>query len=156
MGGVKLGVRSAGQVRRAFADIKAAARGVRFEGALICRQIEPIAELIAGIKYDAQFGPIVLVGLGGIFVETLRDVSMRMPPIDRLMAAEMLGDLRGAAVLLGARGRPQADFPALVDVLVRLGEMALDFGERLVELDINPLFALSEGALVRDALLVVR
>ena len=156
IGGVKLGLRTAAQVRRAFADVKDAAHGARFEGALVSRQVDPVAELIAGISVDAQFGPIVLVGMGGIFTESLSDVSMRMPPIDEQMAGEMLDELRGVTVLRGARGRPNADLSALAGVLVGLGEMALDLGERLVELDINPLFALPEGALAGDALLVVR
>jgi acyl-CoA synthetase (NDP forming) len=98
---------------------------------------------------------MVLIGMGGIFAESLKDVSMRMPPIDQQMAAEMLDELRGMEVLHGARGRPKADLAALVKVLVALGEIAIDLGDRLVELDINPLFALSTGALAGDALLVV-
>jgi acetate---CoA ligase (ADP-forming) len=155
VGGVKLGLRTAAEVRRAFAEVKDAARGVRFEGVLVSRQVEPVAELIAGISSDPQFGNMVLVGMGGIFAESLRDVSMRMPPIDQQMAAEMLEELRGVDVLHGARGRPQADLAALVKVLVALGDIAIDLGERLVELDINPLFALPAGALAGDALLVV-
>jgi len=155
VGGVKLGLRTAAEVRRAFAEVKDAARGVRFEGVLVSRQVEPVAELIAGISSDPQFGNMVLVGMGGIFAESIGDVSMRMPPIDEQMAAEMLEELRGVDVLRGARGRPQADLAALVNVLVALGDIAIDLGERLVELDINPLFALPAGALAGDALLVV-
>jgi hypothetical protein len=79
-----------------------------------------------------------------------------MPPIDEQTAAEMLEELRGATVLDGVRGRPPADRTALVRVLVALGDIALDLGDRLVELDINPLFALPAGALAGDALLVMR
>ena len=99
---------------------------------------------------------MVLVGMGGIFAESLRDVSLRMPPIDEQTAVEMIEELRGAAVLDGVRGRPPADRAALIEVLMALGDIALDFGERLVELDINPLFALPVGALAGDALIVVR
>ena len=154
VGGVKLGLRTAAQVRRAFADVKVAAQGVRFDGVLVSQQVEPVAELIAGISSDPQFGHMVLVGMGGIFAESLRDVSMRMPPIDRQMAIEMIEELRGLSLLRGARGRPHADLAALADVLVGLGEIALDLGEQLVDLDINPLFALPQGALAGDALLV--
>ena len=156
VGGVKLGLRTAAEVRRAFAEVKDAAQGVRFEGVLVSHQVEPVAELLAGITHDPQFGNMVLVGMGGIFTESLRDVSLRMPPIDEQTGAEMLEELRGVAVLHGARGRPPADSAALVKVLVALGDIALDLGERLVELDINPLFALPIGALAGDALLVVR
>jgi len=156
VGGVKLGLRTATEVRRAYAEVKDAARGVRFEGVLVSKQVEPVAELIAGISYDPQFGNLVLVGMGGIFTESLRDVSLRMPPIDEQTAAEMLEELRGATVLDSVRGRPPADRAALVQVLVALGDIALDLGERLVELDINPLFALPAGALAGDALLVMK
>jgi acetate---CoA ligase (ADP-forming) len=156
LGGVRLGLRTAAEVRRAYAEVEDAARGVRFEGVLVSHQVEPVAELIAGISSDPQFGNIVLVGMGGIFTESLRDVSLRMPPIDEQTAVEMLEELRGATVLDGIRGRPPADRAALVKVLVALGDIALDLGERLVELDINPLFALPVGALAGDALLVMR
>jgi acetate---CoA ligase (ADP-forming) len=156
VGGVKLGLRTAAEVRRAFAEVKAVAREARFEGALVSHQVEPVAELLAGISSDPQFGHMVLVGMGGILTESLRDFSLRMPPIDERIGAEMLEELRGVAVLRGERGRPPADLSALVNVLVALGDIALDLGERLVELDINPLFALPEGALAGDALLVVR
>jgi acyl-CoA synthetase (NDP forming) len=155
VGGVKLGLRTAAEVRRAFAEVRDAARGVRFEGVLVSRQVKPVAELIAGISSDPQFGNMVLIGMGGIFAESIRDVSMRMPPIDQHMAAEMLEELRGVDVLHGARGRPEADLASLVKVLMALGDIAIDLGERLVELDINPLFALPAGALAGDALLVV-
>jgi len=155
VGGVKLGLRTAAEVRRAFAEVKDAARGVRFEGVLVSRQITPVAELIAGISSDPQFGNMVLIGMGGIFAESIRDISMRMPPIDQHVAVEMLEELRGVEILHGARGRPHADLAALVKVLVALGEIAIDLGDRLVELDINPLFALPAGALAGDALLVV-
>jgi acyl-CoA synthetase (NDP forming) len=156
IGGVKLGLRTAAEVRRAFAELRDAAQGVRFEGVLVSHQVEPVAELLAGISSDPHFGNVVLVGMGGIFTESLRDVSMRLPPIDEQMGVEMLEELRGADVLHGARGRPQADRTALAKVLVALGDIALDLGERLVELDINPLFALPVGALAGDALLVLR
>jgi acyl-CoA synthetase (NDP forming) len=155
VGGVKLGLRTSAEVRRAFAEVRDAAQGVRFEGVLVSHQVEPVAELLAGISSDPHFGHVVLVGMGGIFTESLRDVSMRLPPIDERMGVEMLEELRGAAVLHGARGRPQADRTALAKVLVALGDIALDLGERLVELDINPLFALPVGALAGDALLVL-
>jgi acyl-CoA synthetase (NDP forming) len=156
VGGVRLGLRTAAEVRRAYVEVKEAARRVRFEGVLVSHQVEPVAELIAGISSDPQFGNMVLVGMGGIFAESLRDVSLRMPPIDEQTAAEMLEELRGATVLDGVRGRPAADRAALAKVLVALGDIALDLGERLVELDINPLFALPVGALAGDALLVMR
>jgi len=84
------------------------------------------------------------------------DTGNSLTPLDPRTALEMLEDLRGAAVLGGARGRPEADRGALAAVLVQLGELALDLGDRLLALDVNPLFALSDGALAGDALVVLR
>jgi len=155
-GGVKLGVGDEEGVRRAYAEVSACRPGARIEGVLVARQVSPIAELIAGVKVDPQFGPVILVGMGGILTETIRDTSLRLPPLDTEMALDMLHELRGVSALTGARGRPTADLGALAGVLVQLGELALDLGERLLELDVNPLFALEEGALAGDALVVLR
>jgi hypothetical protein len=109
-----------------------------------------------GVKRDDHFGPVLLVGLGGIFAEAIHDVSLRLPPIDDETAHEMLSDLRGVDVLRGARGRPVADLAAVSRVLVAMGDLALDLGTRLVELDVNPLFAMTDGALAGDALAVLQ
>lgn len=156
VGGVKLGLKSVAEVEEAFAEVSRCVPGARVEGVLVARQVAPVVELIAGVNRDPQFGPVVLVGLGGIFAETLADVSLRLPPLDARGALEMLEELKGAQLLRGARGRPEADRGALAAVLVQLGELALDFGDRLLALDINPLFALADGALAGDALVVLR
>ncbi len=155
VGGVQLNLRSEAEVRTAFGEVSRCVPGARVEGVLVATQVAPVAELIAGVNRDPQFGPVVVVGLGGIFAETLGDVSLRLPPIDERMALEMLSELRGAAVLKGARGRPAADLDALAAVLVALGELALDLGERLLAVDVNPLFALEQGALAGDALVIL-
>ena len=156
VGGVKLGVSSPDEVREAFELVSRCAPGARVDGVLIARQVFPVAELIVGIKRDDHFGPVVLVGLGGIFAEVIHDVSIRLPPIDDETAQMMLSELRGVEVLRGARGRPVADQAAVSDVLVALGDLALDLGERLAELDVNPLFALPNGILAGDVLVVLR
>jgi acyl-CoA synthetase (NDP forming) len=156
VGGVKLDVSTKDEVRHAYELVAHCAPGARIDGVLVARQISPIVELIAGVKQDDQFGPVLLVGLGGIFTEAIQDVSLRLPPIDEITAQEMLDELRGVEVLRGARGRPQADIAAVSRVLVALGDLALDLGDRLEELDVNPLFALPDGALAGDALVVLR
>lgn len=146
-GGVRLGLRDRGQVEAAARELLRLAPSV-----LVARQVEPVAELLAGVTLDAVFGPVVVVGLGGIFTEVLDDVAMRLPPLDQSEALSMLDELRGAPLLRAARGRPPADLPAIADVLVRLGDLALGAGPRLRAIDVNPLFALESGALAGDAL----
>jgi acetate---CoA ligase (ADP-forming) len=161
VGGVRLNVGSSAEVRRAWDEVLAAVRGhrpdARIDGLLVAQQVEPVVELIAGVKLDELFGPVVVAGAGGIFVEVLGDVALRLPPLDLGEARSMLEELRVAPLLHGARGRPQADVDAVAGVLVRLGELALDLGPRLRELDINPLLALpaGRGALAADALIVL-
>ena len=129
----------------------------RIEGVSVVRQVFPVAELIAGIATDSQFGPMLLVGLGGIFVEVLDDVALRMPPIDFDDAVDMLTELRGRAILEGARA-PRADVHAAAVSLVRLGQLAVAHREQIEAVDVNPLFVLpdGEGVLAGDALVVLR
>jgi acetate---CoA ligase (ADP-forming) len=161
VGGVRLGLGSAGEVRRAWDEVLAAVRAhrpdARIDGLLVARQVEPVVELIAGVEVDELFGPVVVAGAGGIFVEVLGDAALRLPPLDEEEARAMLEELRVAPLLHGARGRPPADVDAVAAVLVQLGELALDLAPRLRELDVNPLLALPEGggALAADALVVL-
>ena len=160
-GAVRLHVLTEEEAATAFKEVLAAAAAAvpdaPTDGVLIARQIFPVAELIAGIVNDPQFGPLLLVGLGGIFVEVLVDFSLRMPPIDFDDAVDMLGRLRGKAILEGARGTPRADLHAAASALVRLGQMAVELAGRLEEVDVNPLFVLpeGEGVLAGDALVVL-
>ena len=161
-GGVRLGLESAESVLAAFEEVVAGALahspGARLDGVLVAAQVEPVVELIAGLAVDPQFGPVVVAGIGGIFVEVMKDVQLRLPPLDLEEATSMLDGLRGAPLLRGARGRPEADVAAAAAALVALGELALDLGDRLVALDVNPLFVLPEGrgVLAGDALLELR
>lgn len=161
VGGVRLGLSSEAAVRAASDEVLAAVRrhqpDARIDGVLVARQVAPVAELIAGVNVDEQFGPVVAVGAGGIFAEVLADVALRLPPLDEEEALAMLEELRCAPLLHGARGRPRADLRAIAQVLVRLGDLALGLSPRLRALDVNPLLALpeGEGALAADALLVL-
>jgi len=161
VGGVRLGLRGADEVRAAWPAVLEAVQArrpdARLDCMLVARQVEPVVELIAGVKVDELFGPVVLAGAGGIFVEVLGDVALRLPPLDEEEARAMLTELRVAPLLHGARGRPVADVAAAARVLVSLGELALDLGPRLRELDVNPLLVLpdGQGALAADALVVL-
>lgn len=121
----------------------------RREGMLIQSMVTgDVVETIAGVNRDPAFGSAV-VGLGGIFVELLRDVSLELAPLSPARAKAMINRLQAAKLLQGFRGKQPADIAALEETLVRLGRMAHALGERLVSLDLNPLMVLPEGQGVR-------
>jgi acetyltransferase len=149
VGGVRVGCRDPAAVRSAVheivAAVKAKAPGARIDGVLVQAMIAGGTEMILGVKTDPLFGPAVVCGFGGILVEVLRDVSVRVPPLSAADAREMLAELRGARLLGGVRGRPPADVGALADALARLAALAEAQAGRLRALDINPLVVLEEG-----------
>ncbi|MEE8304710.1 MAG: acetate--CoA ligase family protein, partial [Candidatus Tectomicrobia bacterium] len=158
IGGVVLGVADAAEVRAACARIEAAVQSktpeARRQGILVQSMAGDGVEVILGIKRDPVFGPAVICGLGGIFVEVLRDFAVGLPPLSRARAAEMLECLRGWPLLVGRRGQPPADVAALCDTLVCLSRLAVVLGERVEALDINPLvvYPRGQGVVVVDAL----
>ncbi|WP_406456271.1 acetate--CoA ligase family protein [Streptomyces sp. NBC_01622] len=160
LGLVKVGLTSASQVRDAYRELTDIARyeDVTLDGVLVCQMVERGVEMVVGVTQDDLFGPTVTVGLGGVLVEVLRDVAVRVPPFGEDQAADMLGELRGRPLLDGVRGRPPADLDALVEVILRVQRMALELGDVLSELDINPLMVLprGQGAVALDALAVCR
>ncbi|MEV6835351.1 acetate--CoA ligase family protein [Streptomyces sp. NPDC051133] len=160
LGLVKVGLTSASQVRDAYRELTDIARyeGVPLDGVLVCQMVEQGVEMVVGVTHDELFGPTVTVGLGGVLVEVLRDAAVRVPPFGEDQARAMLTELRGRALLDGVRGRPPADLDALVEVVLRVQRMALELGERIAELDINPLMVLprGQGAVALDALVVCR
>lgn len=160
LGLVKIGLTSASQVRDAYRELTDIARyeDVPLDGVLVCQMVEPGVEMVVGVTHDALFGPTVTVGLGGVLVEVLRDVAVRVPPFGEDQAKAMLSELRGRALLDGVRGAAPADVDALVEVVLRVQRMALELGDDLAELDINPLMVLprGQGAVALDALAVCR
>ncbi|MEU3781579.1 acetate--CoA ligase family protein [Streptomyces sp900129855] len=160
LGLVKIGLTSASQVRDAYRELTDIARyeGVSLDGVLVCQMVERGVEMVVGVTHDDLFGPTVTVGLGGVLVEVLHDVAVRVPPFGEDQARAMLAELRGRALLDGVRGRPPSDLDALVEVVLRVQRMALELGEDLAELDINPLVVLpwGQGAVALDALAVCR
>ncbi|WP_406437068.1 acetate--CoA ligase family protein [Streptomyces sp. NBC_00631] len=160
LGLVKIGLTSASQVRDAYRELTDIARyeGVALDGVLVCQMVERGVEMVVGVTHDDLFGPTVTVGLGGVLVEVLHDAAVRVPPFGEDQARDMLAELRGRALLDGVRGRPPADLDALVEVVLRVQRMALELGDQLAELDINPLMVLEQGqgAVALDALAVCR
>ena len=161
VGGVRLGLRDAAELSAARADMWARlqAQGLAPDAWLVEEMVPPGAEVVVGGVMDPEFGPMVMVGLGGVFVEVLHDVAFRICPIVARDATEMIDELRGAPLLRGARGREPASIKAIVDVLLRVGDengLLLQCAEQLADIDINPLIVGSETAFAADARFILR
>ncbi|MGH7768170.1 MAG: acetate--CoA ligase family protein [Candidatus Binatia bacterium] len=159
-GAVALGVRSPEELAAAYRKLQSNSRTMAhaIEGVLIQSMISGGTEVVAGIFHDPLLGPAVLVGLGGIYTEIINDASIRVPPLSLQDAETMIQELKGSAILTGARGRPVSDVGALADLLVALGEVALDFEDVLAAVDLNPVMVLPQGrgAIAVDVLAVLK
>ncbi len=159
-GGVKLGI-GAGDLDAAAAEVIASGRaykaGANIDGVLVSEMASGLEALI-GVVNDEGFGPSVVLGLGGILTEVLKDVTFRIAPFDLATAHDMIGELRAAKIFDGYRGKPAADKDALAQMLVDVSRMAAGLGDRLKEMDINPVFvgAKGEGVRAADALVVLK
>ncbi len=159
-GVVRLRLENAEQVRQAYIEVMSnaaqAAPGGTVNGALVQEMVSGGVEVIVGVSYDQQLGPVLLFGTGGVTVEVYNDVALRLCPITRPEAMEMIDQVKGSALLKGFRGAPPADVDALAGVLVQVSHMAAQLEGTLTELDINPLMVLPQGQGVRavDALAV--
>jgi acyl-CoA synthetase (NDP forming) len=127
-----------------YERIRSAYPDANLEGVLVQPMMTGGRELILGGRQDRQFGPVVLVGLGGIFVEIFEQASLRIAPVTRSEALEMIEQLAGSQILMGARGDRPYDIEAIVDAILRLSQLLVDFPE-ILELDINPLRVRHEG-----------
>jgi len=155
-GGVKIGLQNAHEVGEAInaMAILPAIKAARIDGYLIEEMAPAGQEIVVGSVRDPDFGPLIMVGLGGIFVEVLADVAFRICPITRLDAEEMLAELKGAAILEGARGRKPVSRDAIVDVLLKIGSddgLLMRHADDFAEADINPLIVSESGAVAVDA-----
>jgi acyl-CoA synthetase (NDP forming) len=153
---VRVGLTSAKEVRAAYRDFMAAAPDA--DGVIISEHVAGGVECVVGVAHDDLFGPVVMLGLGGVLVEVLGDVTFRVPPFGPGQAAAMVDELKGASLLRGVRGRPPADRRALVDVLMKVQRLAVDLASEIGEVDINPLLVrpVGHGAVALDALVVPR
>jgi acetate---CoA ligase (ADP-forming) len=155
IGGVRLGLSGPDAVRAAAGELLA--RGARLpglRGLLVEPQVASGLELIVGLRRDPQFGPIVIVGLGGILAEALDDVALELAPLTARVADAMLDRLRGAAILAGLRGRPAVDRAAIAGLIVGLGDLAWERPD-LREVDLNPVIAGEHAAIAVDGLVVL-
>jgi acetyltransferase len=157
-GAVRLGVESPSAVGPAFDEIVASARahapGAEIRGVLVQETVVGGVETIMGMSVDPDYGPCVVFGLGGVLVELLDDVSLRLPPLGEREAREMVDRLRGRKLLDGPRGAPPADVGAAVDAVRRFADMAVDLADLVEEIDVNPFVLLPEGGRALDCLIV--
>jgi acetyltransferase len=161
IGGVRLGIADAAAARDAYEVIEYRARTYSRDaaiwGVLVQEQVRRGREVLVGVSRDPQFGPLIGVGLGGIYVEVLQDVAFRLAPLTREEVREQIRSIRSYPLLRGVRGDPPADLAAIEDVVLRVAQLVDDFPE-IVEMDINPLMVYpnSEGAMVVDARIILQ
>ncbi|MFC1983529.1 acetate--CoA ligase family protein [Chloroflexota bacterium] len=157
-GGVKLGLSTSEQVGKAYDDILAAIKKeypkAVIQGISVQKMARPGVEVIIGMSKDAQFGPVLMFGLGGIMVEIMKDVSFRIVPLTKRDAGEMIREIKGYPMLEGYRGQEPVDVPNLEDLLMKLSNFA-EQNPEVQELDLNPIFAYSKGALAVDARVIL-
>lgn len=159
VGGVALGLADAAAVRAAYtqmmASVKQAAPRAKVDGVSVQPMAKPGTEVIVGMTTDAQFGPVMMFGLGGIMVEVLKDVAFRIVPLEARDARQMVREIRGFPVLEGVRGQAGADIAALESLILRVSSFVEQHPE-IAELDLNPVLAYPDGALAVDARVVLK
>jgi acyl-CoA synthetase (NDP forming) len=160
-GGVRVGLSSELEVRQVYDEILANARAykpsAKILGVTVQEYVPQAREVIVGALQDPSFGATVMFGLGGIWVEVLKDISFRLAPLTAVDAREMISEIKGYPVLAGIRGTPPADTDALVDILQKVGQLAYEFPE-IAEMDINPIFVFErgKGAIAVDVRIILK
>ena len=161
VGGVKVGVKNAEEVKDAFksimSNVKDKAPDAKIAGVLVQEMVPEGLEVIVGATRDPTFGPVLLFGLGGIFVEVLKDVSFRIAPVTKFDAESMLGEIKAAKILEGYRGTPPRDKDALVDIIMKLSKF-MEEQELVTDVDLNPIMAFEKGkgAAIADARVLIK
>ncbi|MCJ7816429.1 MAG: acetate--CoA ligase family protein [Candidatus Aenigmarchaeota archaeon] len=157
-GGVILGIKDEKALREGFQSLLKSARKknrkARIDGVLVQELVYGDTELIIGAKTDPQFGPVLMFGLGGIFVEVIKDVAFRLAPVDRKEVQDMIKETKGYKILQGARGRKPANMKAIEDILLSVSKMVWA-NKRIKELDLNPVFANEKKAIAVDMRVMV-
>ncbi|MEG1548420.1 MAG: acetate--CoA ligase family protein [Clostridia bacterium] len=155
VGGVKLGIGDAAAARRAFDELERVCAGKSFSGVLVYPMLKKGDELIIGLTRDPQFGPVVAFGMGGVYTEVFRDVALRIAPLSKDEAMDMIRSVKAYKLLAGARGSEKKDIDALADIICRLSELMFIYDE-IDEVDLNPVFAYAHGAVVADARILLK
>jgi acyl-CoA synthetase (NDP forming) len=157
-GGVKLGLKSVSEVKKAyneiFESVKKQYPSAVIHGVSVQKMVRPGTEVIIGTSKDPQFGPVIMFGLGGIFVEMLKDVSFRIIPVARRDAQEMIKEIKGYPLLQGYRGKEPANIPVLVEMVLKISNL-INENPRIKELELNPVFAYKDSAVAVDARIIL-
>jgi len=157
-GGVKLSLQNVAEVKAAFKEIVDGAQKINpsasIEGVSVQKMAKPGTEVIVCTSKDPQFGPVIMFGLGGIFVEVLKDVSFRIIPLSKKDALEMIEEIKGYPVLKGYRGKEPADISALVEIILKISKV-MEQNPEIKELELNPILAYKKGAMAVDARIIL-
>lgn len=157
-GGVKLSINSVAEVKKAYDEIlkkvKRQYPDGDIHGVSVQKMIQPGTEVIVGTSKDPQFGPVIMFGLGGIFVELLKDVSFRVIPVEQRDAQEMIKEIKGYPLLQGYRGKEPANISALVEIILKISKLIKE-NPQIKELELNPVFAYRKKAVAVDARIIL-
>ncbi len=157
-GGVKVGVKDEEEARMIYQEIISKAikynKKASISGVIAYTMVPQGTEIIIGMMKDPHFGPVIMFGLGGIFVEVLKDISFRILPIEEIDAREMITEIKGYEILKGARGNPPRDIRAIEEVLMKVSKLTMENPE-INEIDLNPIFAFENGIQVVDARMIL-
>lgn len=157
-GGVKVGVKDEEEARMTYQEIISKAikynKKASISGVIAYTMVPQGTEIIIGMMKDPHFGPVIMFGLGGIFVEVLKDISFRILPIEEIDAREMIAEIKGYEILKGARGNPPRDIRAIEEVLMKVSKLTMENPE-INEIDLNPIFVFENGIQVVDARMIL-
>ena len=157
-GGVKVGIKDETEARLAYQEIifqaKKYNKKARISGVIAYTMVPQGTEIIIGVMKDPHFGPVIMFGLGGIFVEVLKDISFRILPIEKRDAEEMITEIKGYEILKGIRGEPPRDIQAIEEVLMKVSKLTMENPE-INEIDLNPIFVFEKGLQVVDARMIL-
>jgi acetyl-CoA synthetase (ADP-forming) len=157
-GGVKLSLNNVTEVKKAYDEIlkkvKKQYPDAVIHGVSVQKMIQPGTEVIVGTSKDPQFGPVIMFGLGGIFVELLKDVSFRVIPVEQRDAQEMIKEIKGYPLLQGFRGKEPASLSALVEIILKISKL-MEENPQIKELELNPIFAYRNKAVAVDARIIL-
>lgn len=157
-GGVKLSLNNVTEVKKAYDEIlkkvKKQYPDAVIHGVSVQKMIQPGTEVIVGTSKDPQFGPVIMFGLGGIFVELLKDVSFRVIPVEQRDAQEMIKEIKGYPLLQGYRGKEPASLSALVEIILKISKL-IEENPQIKELELNPIFAYRNKAIAVDARIIL-